>query len=604
MSRREQRPLTKDKRRRSELTIPKVASDAASSSAKVSDDASQQYQEEEVENNVAAGDYKRLASAVSWGAVSPVYVAKHEKSSPSAQASSFFEKTPTKATSDTVPTSCTLPSLVSLPHIERCPPTPENKHGQILYDSPFSTGSGKEYSYKWFKHGSDHIRRFPNSPFELSIALGLEMHDGKQQSSLEKAFDEFDEWEAKHPERDRINRTISSNTLQNPQEASSMMFNKKRSSTRSPQSVARANGLLRTPVSKKTTQNSLSEFLGFSPDEDGEHYLITRIKHFACEALERGAPVNVSDLSAFDCRGILANAFFGNVIDVFVDEKEEGNLGGLNLISLMDAHRDCTVQKLLCFLFYFASPLHDEQVVFNLHSATSIDDFEAVLRNSLPLGKIKLTSGPLETPEAAIVDDSSQCQVFGNGNFQSARMGDSQHMLCPEMNVGMLYFCKIPDDSIITVRCRRFTEHTGYGASFTCLGPRDETYTQLILAVGARKRKHFERETVVRDIRNLTKAFEQAPHIVSSKEWGCGRSAGDHVHKFLLQIIAISVAQKTLRYSIPNNEPTLHEFRELLDMIYRSGCTVKELYEALPSGVPSDGWYKYLSSKLERELTG
>jgi hypothetical protein len=295
----------------------------------------------------------------------------------------------------------------------------------------------------------------------------------------------------------------------------------------------------------------------------------------------------------------LANAFFGNVVDVFVDEKEEGNLGGLNLLTLMDGNRDCTVQKMLCFLFYFASPLHDEQVVFNLHTASSIDDFDAVLRNSsLPISKIKLTSDPLETPKAAIVDDSSSCLVFGNGNFQSSRIGDSQLMLCPELSVGMLYFSKIPDDSIVTTRCRRFTEHSGYGASFTCLGPPDETYTQLILSVGARRRKHFESDIVVRDIRNLTKAFEQAPHLISSKEWGCGRSAGDHVHKFLLQVIAVSVARKTLRYSIPNNEPTLHEFHELLDMIYRSGCTVKELYEALPSSVPSDGWYKYLSSKL------
>jgi len=458
---------------------------------------------------------------------------------------------------------------------------------------------------RWFKKGPDYIDLLSNSPFELSIALGVAEEAGGL-CALEKALDEFDEWEAKCLPPSRYSSLNLSSGL-NPQDSS---FAKRDSTpttiTRSPTSVARANGLLKTPMTKGEKSNItfplLSEFLDLGHEEE-EHFLIPRIKRFAIEMLERGAPLDASNLTSHDCRGFLANAFFGNVIDVLQDEKDESAVGGLNLLPLMRGEDECSVQKLLCFLHYFASDLPDDKVAFNLHTSPhSIECYEEMLRKcDLPISEIHLTADPLEVPDAALVDDSTMCKSFAYGNFNSTRIGDTMQMLCPELAVGMLYFSEIPHNSVVTARVRRLCERSGFGLSFTCLGPLYDPYTQLILTVGSPNRRPHDLRDAVADIRAAALAFKQAPDLISTKEWGSGCCAGVFVHsKFLIQVLAASIAGKPLRYSISNNEEVLDEFNEILGLIYRVQCTVKELFEVLPPSMPCQGWYAYLSSKLEK----
>eukprot|EP00397_Hematodinium_sp_SG-2012_P026033 GEMP01027239.1.p1 GENE.GEMP01027239.1~~GEMP01027239.1.p1 ORF type:complete len:465 (+),score=83.53 GEMP01027239.1:118-1512(+) len=349
-----------------------------------------------------------------------------------------------------------------------------------------------------------------------------------------------------------------------------------------------------------STANCWRGLSGTPVEADG---LIRVIKRFAIEAMNRGVPTTLGRIDSSLCRGILANAFFGNLKDLTAEKKHARNAGGLDFSVLFRSHTELAAQKILCLLHYFSILLKDEEVVFRVDQDTrSVLEFEEFLSTcEYPLRLPVITEESMEDSTCGTIVN------FANSNFGYGRIIASctqeeiLQMCCPEFNVGLLYYGLIPADGVVTCRCRRFIEYTGYGSKFEFLRPLKDTYIQVVLTMDAVYENHFEKESVLRDIRKATIGFQNSPGPISTGKWGCGVFGGNMEHKFLQQVIAASIAAKDLRFSTFSNAQD-RERLQLLGTLVASKCTVGALYQLLPNTAPADGdWYSLIKSGVSND---
>ena len=161
--------------------------------------------------------------------------------------------------------------------------------------------------------------------------------------------------------------------------------------------------------------------------------LFSNIKAWALGALEQGPleftptvppPVSGCDglsftadtleISAHCCRGILANAFLGNVLDPMLPYKS--HRGGLHFRRLFTDRSSIGAHKVACLLLYFASPMEGEErlVRFDHLRCPPSDAFEAAAArcdNSVAV-VTRLHNGPMEAPAAKAFVNFANCD-FG-----------------------------------------------------------------------------------------------------------------------------------------------------------------------------------------------
>eukprot|EP00397_Hematodinium_sp_SG-2012_P040947 GEMP01044986.1.p1 GENE.GEMP01044986.1~~GEMP01044986.1.p1 ORF type:complete len:441 (+),score=101.96 GEMP01044986.1:174-1496(+) len=334
--------------------------------------------------------------------------------------------------------------------------------------------------------------------------------------------------------------------------------------------------------------------------------VIDSIKRFAMEAINRGVPKVLESVDSHLCRGIIANAFLGNLKDLTAEKKHAQNAGGLDFSVLFRTHIDTAAQKILCLLHYFSTPLTEEDVVFTVHCDTrSLQEFEEFLHSSeQPVRPLVLTDESMEDRTCGTLVN------FGNPNFGyghvigSCTQEEILQVCCPELNVGLLYYGLIPADGIITCRCRYFSLYKGYGATFEFVKPLKKTYAQVLLTMDAVYANHFTKDSVLRDIRKATIGFQNSPGPISTGKWGCGVFGGNVEHKFLQQVIAASIAEKDLRFSTFRNVEEKARLQRLLDTLVAAKCTVGALYRMLPDTAPADGdWYSLLERGVSQGRT-
>eukprot|EP00316_Scyphosphaera_apsteinii_P015595 CAMPEP_0119341182 /NCGR_PEP_ID=MMETSP1333-20130426/101807_1 /TAXON_ID=418940 /ORGANISM="Scyphosphaera apsteinii, Strain RCC1455" /LENGTH=394 /DNA_ID=CAMNT_0007353087 /DNA_START=310 /DNA_END=1494 /DNA_ORIENTATION=+ len=292
---------------------------------------------------------------------------------------------------------------------------------------------------------------------------------------------------------------------------------------------------------------------------------------------------DVREFSARQCRGILANAFLGNVLDPMKPWKT--NAGGLYFGRLfMDLVSDMGVHKTACLLVYFAVSIgsegsaDDARVVrFEHLRCPDADVFERHLTHcGAPIlgtraGEVELHHDTMEAPldATAFVDFANA--NYGYGRFiSSCTQEEILQVCCPEMNVGMLFIGLIREDEVVNVlRCRRFSGYSGYAHTFQCQSLKAESgiIVQDVLVLDACTRAHYSHGSLLRDVRKAATSFRALlPHshlneltslpsrpIVSTGRWGCGVFGGNPSHKFVQQLIAASLAGVHLRFSTFGN---------------------------------------------------
>eukprot|EP00931_Biecheleriopsis_adriatica_P120599 TRINITY_DN95727_c0_g1_i1.p1 TRINITY_DN95727_c0_g1~~TRINITY_DN95727_c0_g1_i1.p1 ORF type:complete len:517 (-),score=80.89 TRINITY_DN95727_c0_g1_i1:384-1865(-) len=305
---------------------------------------------------------------------------------------------------------------------------------------------------------------------------------------------------------------------------------------------------------------------------------------------------DVIQYTAAQCRGILANAFLGNVLDPMGPFKE--NQGGLEFSGHYLEIESVGLNKTAALLIYFAEGMRlqgtedDARIVaFTHRKALALVDFQKLLEDSttsvLPQSTtrqlVALHNGSMEDPNDTTAFVNFANADFGVGCFiNCCTQEEILQMACPEFNVGMLHIGTMEDDEIVVVRnCRRFVEYTGYQSSYNVQGPwdssRGNTFND-VLTMDAVYCLHFDPQEQLRDIRKAYTCFSmlQPDSCISTGRWGCGAFGGLPVHKFVQQLIAARLADAQLRFSTFGSPDGCDVVLELLK---DTPCSVAALWQ-------------------------
>eukprot|EP01063_Lacrimia_lanifica_P024932 TRINITY_DN3272_c0_g1_i4.p1 TRINITY_DN3272_c0_g1~~TRINITY_DN3272_c0_g1_i4.p1 ORF type:complete len:459 (+),score=128.58 TRINITY_DN3272_c0_g1_i4:206-1582(+) len=313
------------------------------------------------------------------------------------------------------------------------------------------------------------------------------------------------------------------------------------------------------------------------------------------------------------CRSVLASAFLGNLVS---DPALPDRLGFDMSIICMNDWGKCLVaaHRVSCLVQYFLTSAGEAPRKVKWERVTM--GTEEILRlpewgHTLPAGGgVTVHAGPMEEPPAhAFVNFANQIFNFGQW-IPSCTQEEVMQSCCPEHNVGMLFYGKIPDDgAILTHNVRRYADYTGYGSSFEFIGAHrsrsDGPALQTILALDASVFDQHTRAGNIRDIRKAYLAFKHTAehHIdaptcrISTGAWGCGAFGGHRTHKLLQQLVAAALCNPcgaapprvTLCFSTYNRDPT--ELQAFVAAVAATGATCRELLDLMCSRWTSNASY-------------
>lgn len=327
------------------------------------------------------------------------------------------------------------------------------------------------------------------------------------------------------------------------------------------------------------------------------------------------------EYTAAECRGALANAFLGNVLDPMAPFKRP-HRSGLDFLRhyACGAEDPLGVNKTAALLLYFeqarqlAGTEDDTRKVRFVHRrGLALDDFERLLEGTTaPVvdrsAAISLQQGSMEEPENVTGFVNFANAIYGVGDFfNSCTQEEILQMACPEFNVGMLHVGTMADDEVVVVRnCRRFINYSGYGGTFAVVGPWDSSRRNTvtdILTMDASFCNHFERSIQVRDTRKAYTAFCAlgSGARISTGRLGCGAFGGLPAHKFAQQAVAAKKAGVQLQFSTFGDPEGCDVVLELLE---RSGCHVAEFWHHLSSMRSAKSYLLQLRTLLSSDAVG
>jgi len=362
-----------------------------------------------------------------------------------------------------------------------------------------------------------------------------------------------------------------------------------------PGSVETINGDLFSRFLDSILESALSILHHADNEYSGEHY-----RNYFCPNEPKYIECSISWI-----RGILANAFLGNINQDPLRNRKERE-GGLNLYSFFRSPGIMGTQKICCLIQYFMSSdpriltpgmvaddgedkMYDNymdlsnplqrKVVFQKISLTD-DQFLRVLQEtsstpSIPRGGDSadgdISSKPFE--DRAVVHDGAMeigtadaFVNFANANFgygkfiHSCTQEEILQVCCPEMNVGMLFYGLMDNDTVIlTHNVRRFSTYSGYMRTFAFTGlcNFNNYKDQTIITMDALFREQHTDKGNLRDTKKPYMAWkatldwhrqshdvqhdgqkQHEPIQISTGQWGCGAFGGIVAHKYLQQVIA------------------------------------------------------------------
>lgn len=305
--------------------------------------------------------------------------------------------------------------------------------------------------------------------------------------------------------------------------------------------------------------------------------------------MEQGSISN-KIFTAREARYWLANTFIMNT-----DRCHKPKYGELNFADLYNGS-PVGQEKLLCILnyFYMATKLdklnEDREIGFFrfpiLENPKKVFDSDEKINTDL----ITIHTDDMESVNAnAIVNFANEQLSYGVIN--SCTQEEILNVCCPETYLALLFAESMRDDEIIIVKgARRFSTYSGYLHGFKWTGMYNDNVFQDQIGLDACTWSHYSEENVNRDIMKAYTGFkisanERSQTIISTGMWGCGAFGGDPVHKFLQQLLAVSVLPNVkLYYSTYKHDDIANKLNKVINYINKNNLTIKELYEELNDG--------------------
>eukprot|EP01012_Entosiphon_sulcatum_P023200 TRINITY_DN2817_c0_g1_i1.p1 TRINITY_DN2817_c0_g1~~TRINITY_DN2817_c0_g1_i1.p1 ORF type:complete len:543 (+),score=74.01 TRINITY_DN2817_c0_g1_i1:813-2441(+) len=286
------------------------------------------------------------------------------------------------------------------------------------------------------------------------------------------------------------------------------------------------------------------------------------------------------------------------------------------------------VERVKCQLYYFyrslglAKPELEQMVSFHRVVATGADFFPNWKESSaIPLPVTVTHEKVIEDSPAAVHVDFANCDLHIAQIIPSATQEEVIFSIRPELFPGLL-FCETmqDDEAIIMCGARQYCEYSGYLDTFTFRGGSDKYSNPTpaaILAIDAIVNygtTQFQPKYLERD---LNKAFigfvgldgiipepefdpTNPKHCIATGNWGCGAFGGDHVLKFVQQVMAAAVARRALHYSTFGNPPLCDKLQEVNEAL--QGRSVADLWKIISRHIssPKKSFYNFLMVELLR----
>uniref|UniRef100_A0A0A9YZ06 poly(ADP-ribose) glycohydrolase n=1 Tax=Lygus hesperus TaxID=30085 RepID=A0A0A9YZ06_LYGHE len=193
--------------------------------------------------------------------------------------------------------------------------------------------------------------------------------------------------------------------------------------------------------------------------------------------------------------------------------------------------------------------------------------------------------------------------VLGRGSVQE----EIRFLICPELVVARL-FCESLEDTeaLIVTGCERFNSYEGYGQSFTWSGNYDDScrlrdsYRRLntiVVAIDAiyniQSSDQYTSEMISREISKAYAGFSFGQEgAIATGNWGCGAFKGDPFLKFVLQLMAASVCNKSVAYFTFGDKELRDALFEMHTFLTRKNVNVGTLWKVVES---------YASSEIEEK---
>lgn len=335
-----------------------------------------------------------------------------------------------------------------------------------------------------------------------------------------------------------------------------------------------------TNMSLSSVMDSVVEWAKDGVREFGTGYearqLLLELNDEECESLDFARKCRIS-YSARQCRNLLANALLNNLNDTAVSGNgKRVAAGGLKFLSMLNLDSvagpdKVGVQKLAALLNYFrhwkvegegCADL-DRLVHFEVLRSTEDDAaFEKRLMEacniSIDFARIKIHGSTMEevmTPNSAFVNFANARFAYG-AIIPSCTQEEILLEMCPEHYVGMIHIGKMDRRTVAIVHnVRRFSTYKGYSHTFELTGSWKNTETAIspIVVMDASIGRSQGKAQFIRDIRKAFVGFSalggSRTHISSGK-WGCGVFGGDPHVSLVKQIIASTLAGKSLSFAL------------------------------------------------------
>ena len=162
------------------------------------------------------------------------------------------------------------------------------------------------------------------------------------------------------------------------------------------------------------------------------------------------------------------------------------------------------------------------------------------------------------------------------------------------------------NESILITGAEQFTAYTGYGGSFKCTGPHEDTNPVdehnrrriNIVAIDATPfddpTSQYIKPSIVRELNKAYSGFshqlsddrpsENKMTTVATGNWGCGMFGGHKHLKMLIQWMAASRVGRPVQYHTFREPELIQELVKVTEALLQQKVTVAQLYEILVSG--------------------
>ena len=304
---------------------------------------------------------------------------------------------------------------------------------------------------------------------------------------------------------------------------------------------------------------------------------------------------------------LLVNAFFCTFPrrNARSNNAEFSNFPFINFNTLFGLnHRrdEAHLEKLKCLLSYFS------RVVTSTPTGLLTFTRKCLAADRLPdwgssqerLTRVKLAAtGLIETEGAGMLQVDFANKFVGGGVLSSGLVQEEiRFTVCPELLASMLFTEILADNEVLfVIGAEQFSSYSGYADNFTFAGRFHDT-TGLdsagrretsIVAMDAirftRSAVQFDRDNVERELTKSFVAFS-SDHTdrlaaVATGNWGCGAFNGDCRLKFLIQLLAASVAKRAMAYFTFGDEELVREGGEIHQFLVEKDVSVGQLYSLL-----------------------